>query len=192
MRDMAKATLTTGNIFIVGPAGSGRQKVAESLSKTMRMDYIRFSDWLYDTEPRPEGDFTQEAFDAEEGLVRTRLKSNHRAAVSFITRERRLALFRKRCVIDGVYNPADFSALFLPSSDVLFLLGGTPSRTSYLPPEYEHLGLRAIWAHCEFLLSVGLCEENSSILWYGDDLSSDEAQTDAISFLVDHLRKLRS
>lgn len=141
-------------IYIIGLPGSGRTRVAKSLSEDSRLHYISATDWLRSTFRPPHAKESKEDYDIEyHNYYVGRVKQDQWVCVDNIF-DIQSSVNSKHFVVDGVISPFDFMYCFDPKYDMVVFLNRTD--TTSVPKDYEGVAVNVMRDYCLYNALMGI------------------------------------
>jgi hypothetical protein len=154
------------NIFIVGNTKSGKTTLAKKIATKFNLEHVSASQWFRDNF---KGDPSSPAFVKEISVFSSQtLKANSNLNIEILQPK----IVEGGCVIEGVRNPRDFNALFIPErGDVVIWLYSLSSKHSSV---FEAYGLKAIRHSLKFYLETGIMEQARCLRFEVADVSGPD------------------
>lgn len=140
-------------VFILGLPNSGRTTVAKSLINENNY-YISAVDWLATTfRDRNKGESTEDFQSSYNEYYVERLKLNPYLIVDNIYDVIETNKISNHFVIDGIFNPKDFSHLFDYNKDVVVFLNRIDNMTN--GKDHDGIGINVMRDYCLWLATMG-------------------------------------
>jgi len=144
-------------IFVIGLPKSGRTAMAQALAEGERRQYIDATAWIRSTfRPPREGEHPQQFEDDYHRYLTMRMMVNpwfvidHTFDLIKVAQEEK----KKTVIIDGIFAPKDFTALFDYREDMVIFLNRTDNDTEV--KDHENIGVSVMRDYCFWMSSAGL------------------------------------
>lgn len=170
-------------VFIVGLPNSGKTTVARGLmensninpNRTLMM-YAGAVDWVKNTFRERMPSETEQHFNDEyHDYLLKRIQLNPSMIVDNLLESSLAYGFNKvNWIVDGVFSPKDFCALFDYNKDMVVFLNRTDN--DYEAKDYESIGISVMRDYCFWLASAGLLPK-SRWLEYNFKIPGDDSES---------------
>jgi hypothetical protein len=140
-------------IFVMGTSGIGKTPFAKRVAEGLALPHIGASAWVRRLFTVPSGLSREEQVAAMTAFSTKALAEDPDACLRHLRSEPALA---GACVIEGIRNPRDFSALWDPRKDLAIFL----RHTAVAPTAFER-GLEVIEAYVRWSIANGLAPKES-------------------------------
>lgn len=172
------------NIYVIGMPGSGRSTISKAICNGGDYKYIDATAWIKSKfRDKNMGEHQNQYLDDYHQWLSDQIKSDPSIFIDKIYKDMTNEWESDRkeninFIIDGLYNPKDFSHLFNYNKDIVIFLNRTDNETEY--KDYENIGVSVIRDYCYWMSAAGFITKQH---WLEYNFKINEAPSDHIKSL---------